>query len=222
MMEFRLAAIADTADIARLIFQTWNTPAHDDQIIDILSRPDAPVWIATSDAGFAGFCAGFMTSSHAGTPRWEVDLLAVTPESRGQGIGRNLVARSVESGRERGAALCRGLIAVDNGTSARCFEVNGFRADAICNLWIGPPAAHQLPSSPYPDRVHLIPVETLTYRGIWVEGRYDTQALAAAQQMALSEGRNTVGAVIPDGMGHDGSHLQFAHIDTYKWWILRA
>lgn len=219
-MEIRLATIADIADIANLIHQTWGTPAQEDQISNVLARPDKPVWIVRNDAGLAGFCSGFLTHAADGTRRWEVDLLAVAAAARGQGLGRTLVARSIQSGRQRGAALHRALIAVNNAASARCFEVNGFQAASTCDLWVSEPAAVEMLSPPHPDGAHLIPVETLTYKGIWVEGRYDTQAFAAAQQMALADGRDTVGAVIPDGIDHDAARLQFAHIDTYRWWIL--
>lgn len=220
-MEFRLATIADTAEIARLIHQTWDTQAHEDLIADVLTRVDEPVWVVTNATGLAGFCSGFMTHAADETPRWEVDLLAVASEVRGQGLGRSLVARSVQSGRQRGAALQRALIAVDNAASARCFEVNGFQEAATCDLWVGAPAVHEMPI-PHPPLygAHLLPVETLTYRGVWVEGRYDAAAFEAAQQVALSEGRNTVGAVIPEGTAHDAARLQFAHINRYRWWIL--
>jgi GNAT superfamily N-acetyltransferase len=219
-MEFRLATIADTADIANLIHHTWGTPAQENLISNVLTRPDKPVWIVRNDAGLAGFCSGFMTHAADGTPRWEVDLLAVATEARGHGLGRSLVAHSVQSGRQQGAALCRGLIAVDNAASARCFEVNGFRATSTCDLWVSAPAAVEILPPHHPDSVHLIPVETLTYRGIWVEGRYDATAFAAAQQMALADRRVTIGAVIPDGTAHDAARLKFTHVDTYRWWIL--
>ncbi len=218
-MEFRLATVADTADIAHLIHQTWGTPAHEDLIADVLARPEMPVWLAANDAGLAGFCAGFMTRAADDTPRWEVDLLAVAPEVRGKGLGRNLIAQSMQFGRQRGAALYRALIAIDNAASARCFEVNDFQIASVADLWVGPPATTET-ASPCPDAAHLIPVETLTYRGIWVEGRYDTAAFEAAQQMAMTDARDTVGAVIPAGTAHDAARLQFTHIDSYRWWIL--
>jgi GNAT superfamily N-acetyltransferase len=219
-MEFRLATVADAADIAQLIHQTWNTPASHELIADVLARPQDPVWIVTNDTGLLGFCSGFLTYAADETPRWEIDLLAVTPKARGQGLGRNLVARSMQTGRQRGAALYRGLVAIDNAASARCFEVNGFYATSTCNLWVGQPAATAAPPPPLPDGAHLIPVETLTYRGVWVEGRYDAPTFAAAQQIALNDGRDTVGAVIPHGTSHDAERLRFTHIDTYHWWIL--
>ena len=218
-MKFRLATVADTAHIARLIHLTWGTPAYEDLIAEVLVRPEMPVWIVTGDNGLAGFCSGFMTRAADGTPRWEVDLLAVACEARGQGLGRKLIKQSMQFGRQRGVALCRALIAVDNAASARCFEVNGFNAETACDLWVGPPATIEV-SAPCPDGAHLIAVETLTYRGVWVEGRYDVPALMAAQQLALADGRNTVGAVIPAGTAHDATQLPFAHIDAYRWWVL--
>ena len=217
-MEFRLANAADTTDIADLIHQTWGTSTNEDLIASILARPEQPVWVVTNGTSLAGFCASFMTHAADDTPRWEIDLLAVAPEARGQGLGRTLVSRSMQSGRQRGAALYRALIAMRNTASERCFEVNGFQTASICNLWVGQPAAHI--ASLIPDGAHLIPVETLTYRGVWVEDRYDTPAFEAAQQLALKEGRDTVGAVIPEGAAHDAAELQFTHIDRYHWWVL--
>lgn len=219
-MEIRLATIADTTDIAGLIHQTWETPAKEDLIAGVLSRSDAPVWIARNDAGLAGFCSCFMTHAADGTPRWEVDLLAVASGVRGQGLGRSLVAHSVQSGRQHGVALHRGLIAVNNAASARCFEVNGFQAASTCNLWVSTPEVIEQARLPRPDGAHLIAVETLTYRGIWVENRYDAPALEAAQRAALAERRDTVGAVIPEGTAHDAALLRFTQIDTYRWWTL--
>ena len=221
-MEFRLATFADTTHIAGLIHETWGTPTQEDLIDSVLTRPDAPIWVVRNDAGLVGFCSGFMTHAADGTPRWEVDLLAVASAARGQGLGRSLVAHSVQSGRQYGAALFRALIAIRNAASARCFEVNGFQAASICDLWVGAPAAVEMLPPPLPDSAHLIRVETLTYRGVWVEGHYDVPTFVAAQQMALADKRDTVGAVIPAGMAHDAAQLQFAHIDTYQWWVLSA
>jgi GNAT superfamily N-acetyltransferase len=220
-MEFRIATGADTGGIAQLIHQKWDTPGQEQRIAAVIEDQHAPVWVAADDTGIAGFCSGFMTISADGIPRWEIDLLAVAPAARGKGLGRSLVARSVQSGNQHGAALQRALIAVDNAASARCFEVNGFQPAALCDLWVGSQAA-QSTQLPCPDGAHLIPVDTLTYRGIWVEDRYDDAAFAAAQQMALADGRDTVGAVIPNGIRHDAEHLGFAHINTYRWWILRV
>lgn len=220
-MAYRLATPADCRGIAQLIRETWGTAADEDLIAGILSRKAEPVWIATNGAELTGFCASFMTRTIDGSPRWEIDLLAVQPDARGQGIGRTLVARSSETGQERGIGFQRGLIALHNRASARCFEVNGFHAAESCELWVGPPALNDaLPPPPCPHNTHLIPVETLSYRGLWIEGRYDRTALAAAQHLARIEGRDTVGAVIPDGATHEAHQIPFTAVGRYTWWIL--
>jgi hypothetical protein len=147
--------------------------------------------------------------------------LAVHSHAQGKGIGQSLVFRSAQAGRQRGAGVQRALVAIGNVASERCFEVNGFRPAAKCDLWVGPPAS-QATAVPIPPGAHLLPVETLTYRGIWVEHRFDAPAFAAAQQIARADDRNTVGAVIPAGIQHDAEALDFAHINTYQWWEFSA
>lgn len=217
-MIYRLATPADAEGIARLIHATWGTQVAADWVAEIVDDPRHNIWVADDAQEVVGFCDSFPTAAADGTPRWEIDLLAVDSQARGQGVGRALIGRAVQSGRQRVTALQRALVAIDNIASERCFEANGFRAETRCDLWVGPPASTLAPA-PVPAGAHLIPVETLTYQGIWVERRFDSAALTSARQRALRDGRNTVGAVIPHGLTHDAGAHGFAHIASYQWWI---
>jgi GNAT superfamily N-acetyltransferase len=217
-MIYRLAVLADAAAIAELILATWETSIPIDWVASIIQHPKHTVWIADDGARLAGFCASFPTLAADATPRWEIDLLAVQADLRGHGIGRSLVGRAVQTGRQRVMAVQRALVAAGNAASERCFEANGFRSDVRCELWVGPPAQRGDSAAP-PPGAHLIAVETLTYQGIWVERRFDAAALVAAQCRAALEGRNTVGAVVPAGVSHDSAQLGFSRIASYRWWI---
>lgn len=217
-MNYRLGQPSDAAAVGALITLTWDEATDTDWISRVIAQPTHTIWLAESAGELAGFCVGFPTMSHAGEKRWEIDLLAVHPSLRGQGIGKLLVAKSVQTGRERGAASQRGLIAVGNTASEKCFAAAGFAAKERCNLWVNGPAesAESLAHS-----AHFIPVNTVTYSGIWVEESADRPALLAAKQQAYLEKRQTVGAVIPDGVPHAAKELAFTHIGIYQRWILR-
>lgn len=223
MLHYREAIAAHADGIASLIRTTWDMPADAAWIRDIIAKPEHIIWVAVdvqpdTSERVIGFCAGFWTTAHDGATRWEMDLLAVHPDERGKGIGRALVAQCSLAGERRATAFQRALIAVGNTTSERSFASNGFAPITTCELWVGSPATSAA-DAPTPVGTHLIPVDTLTYRGVWVEQATDAAALRAAQQIALADGRDTVGAVIPVGTPHDAEALGFSLIDTYQWWV---
>ena len=217
-MEFRLANETHAEGIAALISLTWGNAADAQWISTILRHNTNIVWIALDYDDMVGFCAGFVTTDRFGTLRWEIDLLAVHPSTRSRGIGRQLVSRSIQTGRDHNAVIQRALIAIGNIASERCFAANGFTAEQQCELWVAAPSAREIvqPAA----ATHLIRVETLTYRGIWVEGNMDAAALKAAQERAHAEGLNTVGMVIPTYVHNEAQSLGFTHIDSYQWWVL--
>lgn len=216
-MNYRLATPEDANSIAALIAATWDTQAHTDWIATVISQPRQCIWLAAENDVLAGFCGAFPTSQADASLRWEVDLLAVRPDMRGRGIGRQLVARATDTGCRLGALCLRALVAVGNTASERCFAANGYAPMQQCDLWVGAPVAYPAEIA-LPDNVSLLTVDTLNYRGVWIEGRYDMTAMRAGQHLAAREGRNTVGAVIPSDAYHEAEQAGFSHIDTYRWW----
>lgn len=217
-MEFRLANESHAEGISALIALTWGNAADEQWIGTLLRQSLNTVWVALDHGDMLGFCAGFATTDPLGMLRWEVDLLAVHPNARSRGIGRELVARSSQSGYERACTFQRALIAVDNLASERCFAANGFTEKQKCELWVADPSAAAPAQST--AAAHLVRVETLTYRGLWIEGSADAPTLIAARGRAHAEGRSVVGIVIPAGIEHEAHRLGFTCIAVYQWWVL--
>jgi hypothetical protein len=92
---------------------------------------------------------------------------------------------------------------VENVASRRAFENAGFTTDArVHNLFLWPPEPGTA-ARPYAGRVTLLPVDTLTYRGLWIEdltsvsAEEQRRAVRAARSIIARDGRLNAGAVIP-------------------------
>ncbi len=145
--------------------------------------------VAELDGRIVGFVDGFTTKSRAGSVRWEVDLLAVSPHAQGHGIGRALVRSSIEAGVRAAASSARGLIRIDNIASERVFAACGFAPESgIGELWV----AERLVPTTDTDGMHVVPVRTFRYEGLWLE------AVNAAGLLGLrsSDQVKVVGALI--------------------------
>lgn len=109
-------------------------PYSPEQIVRLLTEPckgsePSPglrAWVAEVDGAVAGFVVAFATRTLQ-ADGWEVDLLAVHPRQRGQGLGAALIRRAV-AGAAAGARRARAVTAVKNHASRRAFEAAGFRA----------------------------------------------------------------------------------------------
>ncbi len=169
----------------------------------------------SGDGALIGFVDGFSTASSEGVCRWEVDLLGVHPDHRGRGVAQRLIRASVAAGRELGAATARALVKLDNAASRAAFLRCGFAPDeTVCDLYVSDQAAAGRVSAP--EDAYLIPVSTLTYGGVWVEGVQSAEALRAAQRARTRYGWDFAGAVIPVrtlAMAETG----YALVGEYRW-----
>ncbi len=247
-VDLRLAAGADAPTIARLIQVVWpeEAPAAD-RIARLLDIPGRATCLAVAGATVVGLTDGFATRSQAGVLRWEVDLLAVHPDYRGQGLGARLVALSTEAERARGVTLARGLVAIANQASQRTFDRCGYQVepDPLHLLVAGPfQGVNSIPvvgagSNPiiiaepaltiphegsrlFSPSAHLIPVDTLTYRGGWLEGTVTAPALVAARAEAASRQWERVGTLVPaaeDALIDLARLAGYVAIDVYQWWV---
>jgi hypothetical protein len=113
-----------------------------------------------------------------------------------------LIANTYRDGQVRRADLARALIRVDNLPSQRAFSRIGFSSDGEIYqllIWTPQPGADW----PCPDQVALLPVDALTYRGLWFEGldslsRQDQRrALEVARAVAAAESCDNTGTVFP-------------------------
>ena len=103
-------------------------PYPPERITRLLMAGEQRAWVAEVDGSVAGFVAAFPTRTLQ-AESWEVDVLAVHPQYKRQGIGTALIKQAV-----RGMALrhssgqARAVVMVKNHASRRAFEAAGFQA----------------------------------------------------------------------------------------------
>lgn len=201
----------------------------------------------------AGFCIAFPVSSLRGA-WWEIDLLAVRPDRQGCGLGWQLI-QAAAAGGEGLAGLARAVVAAGNRRSARAFAHAGLTAEpSPCTLLIRrlseqapglKPApgvavrkAAETHNRPGPalllaeehgrpaGHAELIEVETLLYRGIWIESlaapsRAAREALVChAMSRALASGLDEVSAMVPrqdQPLLHTLLAAGFRSMGAYYW-----
>jgi ribosomal protein S18 acetylase RimI-like enzyme len=221
-IEIRQAAVEDVDAIASVKRAVWRDEAADGaHIAGILARADHATHVAESHGVIVGFVDGFVTHSVQGVPRWEVDLLAVHPEHQRQGIAARLVAASAGAGRSQGAAIARGLVHVENVASQRAFARCGYQVDEqVCALYV---SSDQIGSSlDLPSGLHFILVNTLNYRGVWLEGQLSPAGFTAAQWFRAQRGLDISGAVVPLSQVKAVQAAQEAGyhcVGDYQWWL---
>ena len=126
----RAALPADATGIARVALEVWPDETLDEAHVGrLIGEGRRATQVAELDGEVVGFVDGFLTETANGEPRWEVDLLAVSPRAQGRGVGKLLVRASLDAARGFGARMARGLIRVDNVASERVFAANSFEPD---------------------------------------------------------------------------------------------
>lgn len=218
---YLLATPSDIAALATIKHATWpdEEPLNPTIFAAALQTPGHQTHIVAVNGRSVGFVSGFVTQSAMGEQRWEVDLLAVHPDFRRLGLGSKLVATTLEAAPT--FAFARTLIHVNNQPSQRSFSRHGFHpsgSPVILHI-----CSHPTPNTlPLPNTAHLVPVNTLTYRGLWLEGELSSVAFQAAQAECLHQQRDLVGALIPAA---DSASQQMAEkcgfvaVGTYQVWV---
>lgn len=179
--------------------------------------------VAAAAGEVLGFCDSFLTENALGEPRLELDLLAVAPSARGIGIGSALVAAAVIRAERLGASTLRALVRTSNAPMrAICRRAGLARSQSVGSLNVCWDSA--APSAPSAARsAHLIPVETLIYSGIWLEGNLSQPALDAAEALRRQKGAELTGTVLPHGHAEAAELLRangFQALGDYHWWSL--
>jgi GNAT superfamily N-acetyltransferase len=219
----RHASIDDAQGISEVKKSTWPTEESDPKrISDVLFNSNHATFVAVLDSTIIGFVDGFLTSAANGTHRWEVDLLAVHPDHRGRGIASRLIAASTNAGQLMDAVVARGLVGLGNIASERAFARCSYTTDGEVNqLYISSAATGH--RRLLPNDAHFVPVSTLNYRGLWLEGNLSPKAFAAAQDACTQYGFDLVGAVVSDSRGDSiqaACDAGFTLIGLYRWWLL--
>jgi ribosomal protein S18 acetylase RimI-like enzyme len=232
MITIRKATPADVPGIGAVARNVWEQDILPD-VGEAQTRCQAcALYVAAEGDDVAGFVSAFLTVDKDGNRRWEVDLLAVRPASQGQRLGQRLVEAACADERILDTPLARAAIRVDNIASQKTFENSGFKTDGeIHRLLIWTPTLDNSPII-YGGNVTLVPVDTLTYRGLWLEGltayNVDAEEQRNAVTMARSiiawEGRHNAGAMIPAIGSHrlaadlrDAAEMQ----GEYRWFVKR-
>ena len=191
MPAIRQAAQADLAAIAQIAADTF------DECIE----PGANhlrsnlVLVAELDGAVVGFAANFLTRSAVGESRFELDLLAVDSAARGRGVGFALMASCIQAASKSGADSLRALVRDDNLAMSRiCARADLLRSARPHELYIAEPMIAPATAA---HAAHLVAVDTLTYRGIWLEGELSQAAIDQAHQRAQAENRSRIGALVP-------------------------
>lgn len=206
MPDIRLAQIDDAEAVHRILQETWSESLLFDVFADHISSPAQQVFVAVDAAEVVGFLSAFLVSSPV--PRWEIDLIIVRSASQGKGIGTSLIQVALTYGSHLEADSAKASIRIDNYASQRAFAKVGFMTDAqVRSLLLWKPLAFRFVAN-VPETVHLTPVDTLTYRGLWIEGFIEPQlsqqvqhdVIRTAQSRIFDEDRLNTGIFIPDDL----------------------
>lgn len=179
-------------------------------------------FVATHNGAIVGFAGGFYTFDRNGSSRYELDLLAVAFDARGRGVGGRLVEASLAAARDNRSKLMRALVHSDNRSMQRLCRRHGFAAlPRKYQLFVAVPrpVVRRLQT----HAAHLIPVETLNYSGIWLEGRLSQEAIDDALWRTSQSDMSTIGAVIPVDALHAAELLRlnaFNLVGQYGWWTI--
>ena len=208
MSDIRLARPDDAQAIHRILKETWGESLLSDVFINHISSLEHQIFVAVDGGEIVGFLSAFLVPSRA--PRWEIDLIIVRSTSREKGIGTSLIEEALTYGSNLGARWAKASIRIDNYASQRTFSKVGFATDAqVRSLFLWDPLACQSTTN-VPETIHFIPIDTLTYRGLWIEGFSESQLSAkeqhkvirAARHSIFHENRLNTGLFIPDNLKH--------------------
>ncbi len=220
-IEIRAATAADAPLIAEVKVATWpDEMTTAEMIARVLQETNHAAHTAWGDGRLAGFVDGFLTMTAAGARRWEVDLLAVHPVYRGRGLATRLVQANSGAGCDMGAIEARGLVKTGNAASERAFARCGYVTDAtIYGLYID--GYGEGFNSAVPRGLHLIPVVTFNYQGVWVEGELSGAGFALAQSVRAQYGWDAAGAAIPVNLTEAKKAAEaagYSLVGEFRWW----
>jgi L-amino acid N-acyltransferase YncA len=232
MIVLRKATPADAPGIAAVVRDIWEQDILPDVCEAQTCCQACALYVAAEGSDIAGFVSAFLTVDKDGNRRWEVDLLAVRHANQGRRLGQQLVEAACEDERVRGTPIARAAIHVNNVASQKTFKNAGFTTDREVHKLLTWTPTRDTGPIVYGGSVTLVPVDTLTYRGLWLEGltayNVDTDEQRSAVHTARSviawEGRHNTGAMIPAIGSHRlAPDLEAAAkmVGEYHWFVKR-
>ncbi len=215
----RAATSGDAHGIAAVLRECWpdNTP-EPDRIARLAGYAPHALRVAMIDRRCVGVVDAFPTTGPAGEIRWEIDLLAVAPVARGRRVGRALISAAVQAAPIE-ATHARGLVRLDNLASAGAFRAAEFEvAEPALALYLAKMRAGGGAVTSYS---HIIPVQTLLYTGLWVEGQVMVAALEAASGLVGAGDVSMAGMLVPAATSLDRAcqRAGFHRAGDYRWWL---
>lgn len=217
-VEIRTATLADADMIAAVKYAVWPSEKTEvSQIRAALQSDEHVALVAVRYDEVVAYQDCFITVAVDGTRRWELDQLAVHPDYQRQRIGRALVIEATKLGRDYQATLARALIQVSNIASQRTFARTTYRTNqTVYNLYLATNALEH--SAILPPDAHLVPVNTLSYSGVWIEGQFSQETFLAARYHL----QGVAGALIPTD-NHDAlyaaANVGYRSVGNYQWWV---
>ena len=90
-------------------------------------------------------------------------------------------------------------------------------------LYVASAPLNSCPPIPRPAQAHLLAIDTLTYRGIWLAGAITAQAIQHACQQCTAQERDIVGAMLAlddPAPRHLMTVDGFQRVGQFQWWRL--
>lgn len=222
-IEIRRAILADIDAIGEIIQLAFDDDIDKRRVKYLMTVSHNYIYVATLDNQVIGFVENFVTISQTNDIRLELDLLAVHPDARGQGIGKKLIEVSIQKAKQLGVDYLRALIVSHNDVMRRACQRLGLeQSQELSGLYV---RSRQQPSGTLADtpEFHLIWVENLTYSGAWLEGELTQRSITNADDVARFYHGDILGAVVDKADLQTINLLldnQFEHINDYHRWIL--
>lgn len=222
-IEIRAAYVRDAEAIQDIIQLAFDDAVNIERLQRLLSLSHNFTYVAVQSEDVVGFIDNFLTVSSDNYLRLELDLLAVHPEAQGQGIAKRLIEASIEQARNLGVREIRALVASQNEVMQRaCKRIGLMQSVDELGLYVISP--RQVASAiEHKENAHLIQVNTLTYAGIWLEGKITASTIQNAHMIGHALHVDTIGAVVNRVDSQTTALLteqDFSHVGNYHWWTL--
>jgi len=226
MLNIRPAEFNDVCGISMIVNEVWGQTINTGTYLEQIRSDDCAIWMAVDDGVVAGFVSAFLTVGLRGYRRWEVDLLAVGSAWRGHQLGQKLVEATWADAHKHQVDTARAIIRIDNIGSQRSFERAGYTTDyRVYSLFLWPPEAGE--ESSIPQEIVFLPVDTLTYRGLWIEGLAEVSVakkqsvVATACAVIAGQNRENTGALVPtdevDRLASEFYSTATTHGEYHQW-----